>query len=126
MDGGTVTQGEFGEQNVFSIKTRNGEKNVALNQKSINVLVDSFGADSMQWIGKPVRVLLQKAVVAGKKTIIAYFVTEGWYLDDFGDLTNVPASASRTAAPADPAFAAPVMPQSVVDAQGIDPKDIPF
>jgi hypothetical protein len=78
LDDGTVTQGEYGEQTVFSIKTRNGEKNVALNQRSINVLVDTFGDDSMQWVGKQVRVLLQKAVVAGKKTIIAYFVTDGW------------------------------------------------
>ena len=95
LDEGTIVAGEFGEQNVFTIQTRNGEKNIALNQSSINTLVDTFGDESAQWIGKEANVLLKKDVVASKKVIIAYLVPDGWYLDDFGDLVKDQNEASQ-------------------------------
>lgn len=77
-----------GEDHVFKLKTRNGEKKMRFNQKSINVLVPVLGEDSENWKGKTVKVLTKKGVFAGTKGIACYFVTEGWYLDDFGDLVN--------------------------------------
>ena len=85
---GTVVTGQFGDQQVFSIETRNGEKNITMNQTTINVLVDEFGDDSKLWIGKEVRVILKKDVVAGKKVVIAYLVSGDWALDDFGELVK--------------------------------------
>lgn len=88
LDAGQEEQGDYGMRKVFKVETRNGEKKVAFNQKTINVLVDAFGDDSDKWVGKEVDVLLNKTVIAGKKVIVCYLVTEGWVLDDFGDLVR--------------------------------------
>lgn len=86
LNEGAVVAGQFGDQQVFSIETRNGEKNVTLNQRSINAIIDSMGDDSKKWVGQKVNVLVTKAMVAGKKCIIAYLVPAGYEIDDFGDL----------------------------------------
>jgi len=86
LDSGNVEPGQFGDQHNFKIKTRNGEKKIALNQKTLNVLGMEFGTETEAWIGKEVNVILKKDVIGGKKVIIAYLVTQGWSLDDYGDL----------------------------------------
>ena len=88
LNDGVIEQGQFGDQHYFKVKTRNGEKKAPFNQSSINILVPALGKNSEDWVGKEVNVLTKKTVIAGKKVIVAYFVTEGYYLDDFGDLTN--------------------------------------
>ncbi len=88
LNDGVIEQGQFGDQHYFKVKTRNGEKKAPFNQSSINILVPALGKNSEDWVGKEVNVLTKKTVIAGKKVIVAYFVTEGWYLDDFGDLVN--------------------------------------
>lgn len=88
LNEGVIEPGQFGDQHYFKVKTRNGEKKAPFNQSSINILVPALGDDSETWIGKEVNVLTKKTVIAGNKVIVAYFVTEGYYLDDFGDLVN--------------------------------------
>lgn len=88
LNSGDTVVGQFGEQKVFSIQTRNGEKNLTFNQRTINVLIGEFGDDSEKWVGKEVSVILKKDTIAGKKVVIAYLVTEGWGLDDYGDLVK--------------------------------------
>lgn len=87
-DGGTEVTGQFGDQTVFVIETRNGDKNYPINQGSINILVDAFGEDTTNWIGKEVKVLTKKGVFAGKKGIASYLVTDEYSLDDFGELVK--------------------------------------
>ena len=89
LDSGNVEPGQFGDQHNFKIKTRNGEKKIALNQKTLNVLGMEYGTETEAWIGKEVNVILKKDVIGGKKVIIAYLVTEGWSLDDYGDLSKL-------------------------------------
>ena len=88
LDSGTEEDGQWGKQSNFKIKTRNGEKKLAFNQATINVLVEEFGKESENWIGKDVKVLISKKVIAGKKCIIPYLVTEGWSLDEYGELVK--------------------------------------
>jgi len=89
LDAGTLEPSNYGgEQFNFKIRTRNGEKKTSFNQPTLNVLYDEFGQDSENWVGKKVRCLLHKAVIGGKKVIIAYFVTAGWQLDEYGELTK--------------------------------------
>lgn len=88
LNAGTVEQSTYGEQHYFKIETRNGEKKTPFNQSSINILVPELGEDSENWINKTVRVITKKTMIAGERRIVAYFVTEGWYLDDFGDLVK--------------------------------------
>lgn len=88
LDSGNTEMGQFGEQHNFKIKTRNGEKKLAFNQKTINVLIEEFGDDTEEWVGKDVKVILKKDLIAGKKVIIPYLITEGWSLDEYGELVK--------------------------------------
>lgn len=87
-DEGRIEDGTYGEQHKFVVETRNGDKRASFNPSSINILIDELGEDSKNWIGKKVKVLTKKTVIANKKRVVAYFVTDGWYLDDYGDLEN--------------------------------------
>jgi hypothetical protein len=119
LDAGSVEMGQFGEQKNFKIKTRNGEKKLAFNQQTQNVLAEELGDESELWIGKDVKVILKKDTIAGKKVIIPYLITEGWLLDDYGDLVKDVKPAEQGAVP---------MGDSGVEypEEDIDPKDIPF
>jgi len=100
-DGGGMEPNQFGGENLtIKIKTRNGEKKTSVNQTSVNILNPAFGSNSDDWVGKEVNVLLHKTVIAGEKRIVCYLATEGWYLDDFGDLMidTEPQPASETVA----------------------------
>ena len=88
LDGGNVELGQYGEQKNFRIKTRNGEKKLAFNQSTINVLLEEFGDETESWTGKDVKVLLVKKLIAGKKSIIPYLIVDGWALDEYGELTK--------------------------------------
>lgn len=88
LNGGTIEPSQFGDQHYFKISTRNGEKKAAFNQSSINVLVAAYGDESEDWVNKKAKVITKKDVIAGKKVTIAYFVTEGWYLDEYGGLVK--------------------------------------
>lgn len=86
---GDIVTGEYGDQMVFSIGTRNGDKNANFNQSSINALIDEYGDDTDNWVGKEVTVLTKKGVFGGKKAIAAYYVTSAWTLDEYGDLVRI-------------------------------------
>ena len=121
---GSIEEGKFGPQHYFKIETRNGEKKAPFNQSSINVVAGVFGTETSDWVGKKVKVLTKKGVFAGTKGIAVYYVVDGWYLDDFGDLVNdVPVERVITEN-----TGADTRPQEVKDAQAIDiqPEDIPF
>lgn len=88
LNSGSVVVGQYGEQQVFSIKTRNGEKNINFNQTTINILIDELGDDSETWVGNEVNVTLKKAVIAGKKVEVAYLAPEGWEIDEYGEMAR--------------------------------------
>mgnify|MGYP001590344110 CR=1 FL=1 len=88
LDAGTTEAGKWGEQENFKIKTRNGDKKISLNQMSTNVLIDEFGDETENWVDKNVIVILKKDIIAGEKRIIAFLVTEGWGLDEYGELVK--------------------------------------
>lgn len=89
LNSGVIEPSQFGDQHYFKIQTRNGEKKTPFNQSTINVLVAEFGDESEDWIGKEVTVVTKKDTIAGKKVTIAYFVTGGWELDEYGALSKV-------------------------------------
>ena len=88
LNAGSIEEGKFGPQHFFKIKTRNGEKKAPFNQSSINVIAGVLGTDTDAWVGNNLTVLTKKGVFAGTKGIATYFVTDGWYLDEYGDLVN--------------------------------------
>lgn len=123
LNAGDVVTGEYGDQHVFQIETRNGEKNAPFNQSSINALVDSWGDESEEWVGKEVKVLTKKGTFGGKKGIAAYFVPDSYELDDYGELVK-----GKTVGDTDVAY-----PESetsngdgTTPADELNPEDIPF
>lgn len=71
---GKQVEGNFGMQDLFLVKTKEGvEGNVSFNQTTLNGLIDAYGEDSVQWIGKPVKVWKIKMSVAGKFTDVWFF-----------------------------------------------------
>src|SRR3990167_7254250 len=84
--------GEFGEQFVIKVETKNGVKNVRFNQTTLNILHDELGKNTSAWAGKEVLIRVKKDTVAGKKVDIYYFVTPNWVFDEYRELVN---SASK-------------------------------
>jgi len=88
LDEGQVVVGKYGEQNVHKIKTRNGDRALNLNQTSINNLVDAYGVDGKEWVGKTAKVWIIKAMVSGKFQNIVYLSKEDWTMTDEGRFVN--------------------------------------
>lgn len=94
---GRQIEGQFGTQDVFLMKLANGEeKNVSLNQTSLNNLIDAFGEDSKNWIGKQVKVWLIRSNVQGKIVPVMYVSHPAATLDDDG-LFSTPVAAPAPA-----------------------------
>lgn len=90
LTSGVVEDNKWGtKSHYFNIKTRNGDKKVGFNQTCINILVDAFGKNSEDWVNRNVNVILHKTVVSGRKAIIAYFVVNGWSIDEYGELVQL-------------------------------------
>ncbi len=71
---GKETQGEYGTQDVFLIKTPdNKEGNVGFNQTTLNGLIDAYGQDATKWIGQKVKAIKIKQNVSGKFIDVWYF-----------------------------------------------------
>lgn len=71
---GKEVEGNYGTQNIFLIKTKDGkEGNLSLNSTTINGLIDAFGEDAVGWIGKKVKVWKVKQNVSGKFIDVYYF-----------------------------------------------------
>lgn len=81
---GEEVVGDYGKRMVFKVETRNGEKNLSLNQTSLNALVDAYGEDTSLWVGKKANVYIIKANVAGKFVKVVYLVGIGWEFTDEG------------------------------------------
>lgn len=72
---GQQQEGKYGTQDIFLIKTAEGtEGNVNFNQTTINNLIDGFGEDSINWIGKQVKVWAILSNVQGKMIKVYYFL----------------------------------------------------
>ena len=118
---GEWIEGQFGQQFVVKVETRNGEKNVNFNQTTINILHDEFGEDTKNWINKEVLIRVKKDTVAGKKVDIYYFVTPEWNFDEYRELFKAQQNTlGRTKEVKDEDI--PV----INSEEGIDLEDVPF
>jgi len=75
---GEVISGDYGDRNVFKVETKNGEKLLSFNQTSVNYLIDVYGDETAQWIGKKIKVWVVKSNVGGKIRNIAYLTAPDW------------------------------------------------
>jgi hypothetical protein len=64
---------------VFKIQTKfKTEKLLPLNQQSINNLIDAYGEETKDWIGKEVKVWIFKSNIGGKFVDVIYLTHPGW------------------------------------------------
>lgn len=93
-------------------------KNVNVNRPSINALIEAFGEDSKDWIGKLLTAQTEKMIVGGKRVTALYLIPENYELkEDAGGyivITKIGGQAS--------------VPLNGVEypAEEISPEDIPF
>jgi len=81
---GQLVSGEYGERYVFKVETRNGEKLLTFNQTSINYLIDGYGDNTDNWVGKRAKVWIIKANVGGKLKDVVYLTPPDWIEGDDG------------------------------------------
>lgn len=73
LDEGKEIEGEWGKRSVFKIRTPKGEeKNLTFNKISCNRLIDVYGEDTAQWVGKRVKVWIERQIVGGSPKRVVY------------------------------------------------------
>ncbi|HEX3860773.1 MAG TPA: hypothetical protein VHY35_03700 [Stellaceae bacterium] len=89
--------------------------NVNLNRATIRGLVEAFGSDSKEWIGKTLTVHTEKTTVAGRRVTALYLVAEGFEVaEDAEGYVQITRKGAALEVP----------PPS--DGNEINPDDIPF
>jgi len=82
---GRQIEGQFGIQDIFLVRTPSKkEGNVGFNSTSINCMIDAFGNDSINWIGKKVKVWAILSNVKGKMIKVYYFTHPEAILEEDG------------------------------------------
>ena len=77
-------------QTIIKIKTRNGDRYVALSQTSINILITEFKTNNAaEWVGQEAKVLLKPTTIGGKKVIALYLTGKDWELDEYGSPVKI-------------------------------------
>ena len=80
---GRQIEGQYGLQDIFLIRLADGkEGNVNFNQTSLNNIIDNYGDDSVNWIGKCVKVWAILSNVQGKMKQVYYFLHPETILDE--------------------------------------------
>jgi len=77
-------KGEVQMQDVTKIRLEGGTDalNIALNRATIYGLVDAFGEDSKDWIGKPLTVITERSTFGGKRGFSIYLLAEGYEMKE--------------------------------------------
>lgn len=81
---GKQSEGKYGTQDIFLMKAGEKEGNVAFNQTSINNMIDAYGEDSKNWIGKQVKVWGILSNVSGNMIKVYYFSHPEATIDEEG------------------------------------------
>ena len=74
--------GSMKMQDVGKIRFQDGKEsmNISLNRATIHGLIDAFGNDSKEWIGKLLTAVTERMVVGGKRVTAIYLLPEGYEL----------------------------------------------
>lgn len=56
--------------------------NISLNRATLNALVDAFGKDSKNWVGRELTAETEKVVVSGKRVTAVYLIPDGYELGE--------------------------------------------
>ena len=78
--------GERGERHIFKLLTLKGDRILTFNSTSMNYLIEVFGDETKDWIGKKVKAWVVKSNVGGKMRNVIYLTHPTWVetSDGFG------------------------------------------
>lgn len=76
----TWVDGQNGKQLVAKISIKGGQAdvNLAINSPSKDALIDAFGSDSKNWVGKLLTIQAEPGIFAGKRGIMLNLIPEGY------------------------------------------------
>lgn len=74
-------------QDVAKVRFEGKEEamNMNLNRATIYGLIDAFGEESKEWIGKPLTAHTEKVVVGGKRVTAVYLIPDGFEVRENSD-----------------------------------------
>jgi len=79
LNEGEFIEGKYGRRIVFKIQNSAGEElNLTFNQKTINNLIDVYGNETKNWIGKQARVWIFTSPVGGEFRDVVYLAHPDW------------------------------------------------
>lgn len=79
---GKEEESKYGTRLQIGLKTASGEeKTLTLNPTSKNALIDQYGDDTKEWIGKEARVHVVKALVSGEMKRVIYLTHPNFDLE---------------------------------------------
>jgi len=84
VDEGKIIEGQYGEQNVFTISANDQEFLLSVNPTSLNAMIDEWGEDTTKWIGQVVHVHMMKQNVSGKFRDVYYIAPHGYNFGESG------------------------------------------
>ena len=86
LNEGREKEGQWGKRIIFKVLTLNGDRLLTFNPTSMNYLIEAFGDETKNWIGKKVKVWLIKSNVGGKIRNVVYLTHPTWVetSDGFG------------------------------------------
>jgi len=86
LDEGRKVPSQWGERDAFKVLTLNGDRILTFNPTSMNYLIDAYGDETQNWVGKKVKVWLIKSNVGGKMRNVVYLTHSTWVetKDGFG------------------------------------------
>lgn len=83
---GDQIEGDYGVGTVFKVKVPSGDElTVRFNKTSINNMIDAFGDETTDWIGKQVKAWLILQNVGGKMKKVLYIAHPDADVDDEGN-----------------------------------------
>ena len=110
-------KGEVQMQDVAKIRLDGATEavNISLNRATISGLVDAFGEDSKNWIGKELTIITERSTFGGKRGYSIYLLADGYSMEDDENGYLVIVNSNKESVPV-----------GEEAEERIDPKDIPF
>lgn len=97
LDEGIEVEGQYRPQTVFKVRVPNGEElTMPFNSTTLNNLIDAYGDDSKEWIGREVKVWRILQNVQGKMVKVTYLSHPDAEVDENGNFAIPGAQAKGT------------------------------
>lgn len=106
------------------VKGMDGEFNIAINSPSRNGLIDAFGKETKDWIGKLLTAAVETGIFAGKRGVMLNLVPENYVVGE--DAAGFIIIRPKVEPPKVVSGGYSVASSTALEEADINPEDIPF